>query len=197
MRVGVTGNIASGKSTFASVWRDLGCPVVDADAACHKLYKESDELKATLLREFGSKLVVDGEVDRNLLGRIVFNSPDRLPVLAEIVQPYISEEINEQMLKYEREFGVVLYDAPLLIESGSYATMDKTICIVTDDNIRNSRLMSRNNLSREQAQARMDAQLCQVIKSSKCDIVISNNGTTDALKLKASAIYNEILFPGV
>ena len=197
MIIGLTGNIACGKSTFAEVWRMLGCPVVDADAVCHKLYRTSDELKAKLSDEFGSDILSNNSVDRNKLGALIFNSPDKLPLLNSIVHPFITDEIHHQLLKYEKECGIVLYDAPLLVETGACERMDKTICVVTDDSIRKSRLMKRNQLTDSDAQRRMDAQLCQHIKSSKCNIVIKNNGSLDQLKLKASAVYNEILFPSI
>lgn len=186
--LGLTGGIATGKSTASRFFEDKGIPVVDADKGArivlephHSAYRKVRELFGeTILKE-------DKTIDRKKLASIVFNEKDKLEQLNSIVQDDIYNWIQEEKNNYIKAgHPLVVLDIPLLYEAGYESEADEIMVIATDKKTQIERLMKRDNLSKPDALKRINAQEPIEIKAAKADIVINNNGsladTHDQLK---------------
>ncbi len=174
--IGLTGNIACGKSTVLRQLRELGAHAIDADALIHVILRRDGAAFAPVVADFGSGILGDdGEIDRRALGKIVFSDPARLRRLEEIEHPIVRRMIDEQIsIAPER---VVVLDAIKLFESGWAAKCD-TVWVVTcmrDQQI--ARLVETRGYSREEAEVRVNAQALQREKVAGADVVIDNSGS--------------------
>lgn len=176
LRIALTGNIASGKSTVQHILEAKGFKVFDTDHAAHKLLDELPEIK----KEFPS-CVEGGKISREKLGKLVFNDEKLKKRLESIVHPEIKNQIAA-FFKQNTAEKVVFVAIPLLFEADMLDLFDKALLIYTDDVIREERLISRNNYLRNYARLRMQSQISQDYKKNLCDYVIFNNGTIDELK---------------
>ncbi|HEX9037985.1 MAG TPA: dephospho-CoA kinase [Ktedonobacterales bacterium] len=181
--LGLTGNIACGKSTVGALLRELGADVyIDADAAVHQLYLPGGELPARLAETFGAEILDgDGGVDRRRLGAIVFGNPERLRQLEAIVHPAVHADLVRRLAALgPGEIGVL--DAVKLIESG-YAPMCAGVWIVTcPEEIQLQRLIQIRGLTEEEARARLAAQPPIDAKLPLATAVIHNDGSLDNLR---------------
>ena len=178
--VGLTGNISSGKSKATERFKYLGAEVLDVDKVAHKLYDPynnslvtGDECYKKVIEHFGENVDNNGVINRGELGKIVFGDKNKLAELSNLVWPYVRQE-TENILNQMN--GIIIVEAAVLYEAGWQSYCDKIITVATDDDIRIERLMKRNNLTKEEAQKRMDAQtISQDEKVSLSDFVIYNN----------------------
>ncbi|HYG58194.1 MAG TPA: dephospho-CoA kinase, partial [Symbiobacteriaceae bacterium] len=155
--VGLTGGIASGKSTVSRMLRELGAPVVDADAIVHEIQGPGMPVTQAIAREFGPEVVrPDGSLDREALGRVVFADPARRKALEAIVHPAVRERMWARVDHY-REAGrpAVVLDIPLLIESNLQRTVDRVWLVYVDRETQRARLMARNNITGPEADRRI------------------------------------------
>ena len=185
--VGVTGGIACGKTTVAEILRNFGADIVDADSLGHQLLKYDPSLKKKVIATFGRRILNDkGEIDRSKLGRIVFDNPDYLRTLNELIHPPLIErtkaEIEQKLSVGARgnvpvqEHRVVVVDAALLIELNLMDMVDLVVLIYADEDVQMQRLMQRG-LSREDAQKRIRSQMPSCLKKKFADFIIYNNGS--------------------
>ncbi|HWI60883.1 MAG TPA: dephospho-CoA kinase [Symbiobacteriaceae bacterium] len=179
--IGLTGSIASGKSTVSQMLRNLGAPVIDADAIVHELQQPGTPVTAAIAREFGPDVLQpDGALDRAALGRIVFTDPARRKALEAIVHPAVRERMWSDVERY-RSAGrsAVVLDVPLLIESGIHRTVDRVWLVYIDRDLQLRRLMARDGMTEAQASQRIAAQMSLDEKRAYADLIIDNRGTVE------------------
>ena len=188
MRVlGLTGGIASGKSTAANRLKELGAIVLDADRYGHRAYDKDSEGFHAVVNEFGHDIVgEDGEIDRRVLGGKVFGAPDQLERLTNIVWPVIRELASAEIaeLRASQPETIIVLEAAVLIEAGWQDLADEIWVVTVAPDTARKRLMARNNFSEEQTQARIDAQITNEERLEHATVAIANDGKLDAF-LKA------------
>lgn len=179
IKIALTGNIASGKSTVQGILEKKWYKVFDTDDAAHILLDTMPEIKEVF--KGYDILNSDGLVNRGQLGRIVFSAPELKKKLENIMHPAIKNKILE-FFEQNKSERAVFVGIPLLFESDMRDIFDKAVLIYTDDFTRKERLILRNNYSPEYAAARMEAQMPQDEKKLLCDDIIFNNGTLSDLE---------------
>jgi dephospho-CoA kinase len=192
--IGLTGGIAVGKTTVARIFAELGAPVIDADALAREVTAPGTEVLERIVEAFGEGVLDSGgRLDRKALGRIVFSDVEARRRLEAITHPAIIAAAGERVDALGRQgHRVVLYEAALLIEAGRHRDMDSLIVVVADDEQRVSRLMQRNELSREEAVARLAAQLPQERKVELADHVIDNSGSLEQTRARVEEVWSSL-----
>ncbi|MBM6617502.1 dephospho-CoA kinase [Bacillus suaedaesalsae] len=181
--IGLTGGIASGKSTVSSMLRELEFPIIDADVIAREVVEVGEEAYHSIVDAFGDEIIrQDGSIDRAKLGAIVFNSEEMRKTLNSIVHPAVRKRMIELKETYLSENNAVVLDIPLLFESQLTYMVDKTLLVYVDPDTQLQRLMNRNQLSKEEALARIHSQLPLADKINRSDEVINNNGTIKETK---------------
>ncbi|MPM62436.1 Dephospho-CoA kinase [bioreactor metagenome] len=179
--IGLTGGIASGKSTVSAILRNEGAYIIDTDRIAHDITLPHQPAWRDIVEHFGKGiLLTDGTIDRRRLGQMVFNDAKKRTRLEEITHPKIKskviQEIEEAKLK---AYSLAVLDVPLLFEVGWRDMADEVWVVYVDEQIQLSRLIARNNLSRQDALARIAAQMSLVDKIKFADVVINNNGSIE------------------
>lgn len=180
LKVGLTGGIASGKSTVAGMLRARGCPVIDADRLAHSLTAPGQPAHNEIVREFGPEVVAANySIDRKRLAAIVFADRSRLARLNQIVHPRVIAACEAEFarLANEQPNGVAIVEAALLVEAGYHRQLDKLIVTWCRPEQQLERLLAKGNLSREQAEQRLAAQMPAEEKRRFADFVIDTSGT--------------------
>ena len=181
--IGLTGGIATGKSTVSELLTAYGFKVVDADVASRKAVKKGSKGLDQIREKFGQEAIDDnGEMNRKYVGELVFNNPEQRIELNKIVHPIVREIMEEEKNHYLNEGYNVIMDIPLLFENDLQDTVDEVWVVYTSESIQIERLMERNDLSQEDAKARVYGQISIDKKSRMADHVIDNLG--DKLELK-------------
>ena len=196
LKVGLTGSIAVGKSFVVSVFQDLGCATFDADKIAHTVMEPGREAFDDIVRDFGRAVLgEDGSVDRAKLGAIVFADSERRRRLNEIVHPRVIAEQNRLLAEVERKNpeGIVIVDAALMIESGGYKRFDTLIVVFCSSETQIERLMKRNNVTREEAELRVAAQMPSEEKRRYADYEIDTSGTQEETRARVTEIYHLLL----
>jgi len=176
--IGLTGNIACGKSTVLRQLRDLGAFVIDADTLIHSILRQDGPAYWPVVAEFGPEIVKgDGDIDRQALGRIVFSDPEKLRRLEEIEHPIVRRIIDEEIGQADEE--IVVLDAIKLIESGWADKCDTVWVVICRREQQIERLQKSRGYSREDAEMRVSAQSDPALKVARADIVIDNSGTLE------------------
>jgi dephospho-CoA kinase len=195
LRVGLTGSIATGKSFVSGVLAGLGCHVVDADELARKVVERGTEGLRRVSEAFGAGVVrEDGTLDRAALGSLVFGDEERRALLNSILHPLIMAEQDALLNQWELEdaHGVGIVDAALLIESGGFRRFDKLIVVHCRPDVQLERLMQRNSLSREDASARINAQLPQEEKLKHADFAVDTSGSFDETRARVEEVYEQL-----
>ena len=196
LRVGLTGSIAVGKSYVASVFAELGCHVLDADQTAREVVLPGSAGLAAVAEAFGNDVLnPDGTLNRQQVGEIVFADEEKRQHLNHILHPFIIARQDEIMREWEREDpdGIGIIDAALMIESGGYRRFDKLIVVHCRPEVQLERLMLRNSLSREEAQARIDAQMPQAEKQKYADFLIDTSDGFELTRTRTQEVYNDLL----
>ncbi|HZT59602.1 MAG TPA: dephospho-CoA kinase [Pyrinomonadaceae bacterium] len=193
--VGLTGSIAVGKSFVAGVLAGLGCRVLDADDAARRVVEPGTRGLGAVAEAFGREVLgADGTLDRAKLGSIVFGDEAKRKLLNSILHPLIIEEQDEVLKTWEAEDprGIAVVDAALMIESGGYKRFDKLVVAHCRAGVQLERLMRRNNLSREEAERRIAAQMPQAEKLRYADFSVDTSGTFDETKRQVEEVYEAL-----
>ncbi|MEQ6029647.1 dephospho-CoA kinase [Staphylococcus saccharolyticus] len=181
--IGLTGGIATGKSTVSELLTAYGFKIVDADIASREAVKKGSKGLEQIKKTFGGEAIDDnGEMNRKYMGELVFNHLEKRIVLNNIVHPIVRELMEEQKKSYLNQGFNVVMDIPLLFENDLQDTVDEVWVVYTSESIQIDRLMERNNLTQEDAKARVLSQISIDKKSRMADYVIDNLG--DKLELK-------------
>ncbi|MEO4051969.1 dephospho-CoA kinase [Solibacillus sp. CAU 1738] len=182
MIIGLTGSIASGKSTVAEMLKGYGLPIVDADVVAREVVEPGTPTLALIAEAFGPEVIAtDGTMDRAKVGALIFHDTAKRKQLNDIIHPAIRAE----MLRQREEFvangaETVIMDIPLLFESKLQHYVEKILVVSVKEDVQLARLMERNNLSRDEALARINSQLPMSVKEKGADAVIYNNLNIEA-----------------
>lgn len=197
---GLTGGIATGKSGVAEVFMDKGIPVVDADVLARIVVWPGKPAYEEIVREFGPQILRathdhgNRHIDRRKLGAIVFADPAKRKRLEEITHPHIRDALARE-LRHQRAAGhrVVVYDAALLVETGGYRAMEGLVVTACPREEQLRRLMGRDKLTRQQAEARLAAQISPERREFLADWVVDTGGTRERTRAQVEKIAEEML----
>jgi dephospho-CoA kinase len=197
MRVGLTGGIASGKSTVSAILRDLGAVVIDADRISRDVVARGTPGLVAVVEAFGEDLLTaDGELDRPAMAKVVFGDEEARRRLEGIVHPLVHREIAR--LELEAPDGeVVVHDIPLLAEAGPEraATFDAVLVVDAPEELQLARMVEDRGWSEEEARARMAAQASREARLAIATSVIDNSGSLEELRLQVERAYSELASP--
>lgn len=183
MVIGLTGGIASGKSTVATMLRKANIPVVDADELAHFATRSNSPILKDVARVFGNDIIApDGTLDRKKLADIVFCDDNKRKILEALLHPIVKALSKERLKQLEQDgHKIAVYMAPLIFETNLYNDMAKTILVVADRTIVLERAALRDQSTHEQVQRRLNAQFDDMKKRAMADVIVENNGTLDDL----------------
>ncbi|MGH9906020.1 MAG: dephospho-CoA kinase [Pyrinomonadaceae bacterium] len=195
LRVGLTGSIGVGKTFVAGIFAELGCRVLDADDTAREVVVPGTPGLAAVVEAFGDGVLLkDGSLDRQKLGAIVFADSQKRELLNSILHPYIIAQQDQVLGEWESENpnGIALVDAALMIESGGYKRFDKLIVVHCRPEVQLDRVMSRDGLSREEAQRRIEAQMPQEVKKGFADYLIDTSDGFAATRKRTREVYEKL-----
>jgi dephospho-CoA kinase len=195
LKVGLTGGIATGKSHVVAVLRELGCEVMDADVVAHEVIEPGKPAYQEIIRAFGREMLdADGTIDRARLGAVVFADSERRQELNAIVHPRVREaqQLWFAEVAARNPAAIAVLDAALLIETGAYRHFDKLIVVFCEPELQLARLMERSRLTREEALARITAQMPTAEKVKYADYTINTSGDFADTRRQVEALYAEL-----
>jgi dephospho-CoA kinase len=189
--VGLTGGIASGKSTVARMFAELGAPIVDADQLARDVVEPGSDGLAAIVARFGAAVLEkDGRLDRKKLGELVFADARARADLEAILHPRIAAESQRQIAAHaEAGAGIVLYEAALIVENGLHRGLGGLIVVAVPPAVQIARLMARDGLDRAACEARLAAQLPLADKIAAADHVIDNAGSLAATLRQVAGVW--------
>ena len=183
---GLTGGIATGKSTVANIMAEAGAHVIDADRIAKDVVKKGLPAWKEITEYFGKEILgSDGEIDRERLGDVVFGSKDKLEVLNKIVHPRVFEEMAREMdeVKQRAPDSIVILDIPLLIETGLHKLLSNVILVYAPERIQLARLMARDNIPKEAALKRIRSQMPIEQKKAFANHIIDNSSEIEHTRI--------------
>jgi dephospho-CoA kinase len=191
-RVGLTGGVASGKSTVSAILAELGAVVIDADVLAREVVARGTDGLAAVVEEFGPDvLTVDGSLDRPRLGALVFADPERRKALEAIIHPRVRARAAE--IEAEAPAGaVVVHDIPLLAEVGRAGSFDAVIVVDAPPELQVSRMVQERGWTRDDAESRIAAQATREDRLAIATHVVDNTGSLDALREQVERVYAEL-----
>ncbi|MDN4493649.1 dephospho-CoA kinase [Ureibacillus aquaedulcis] len=181
MIIGLTGSIASGKSTVANMLKEYGLPIVDADVVARLVVEPGTPTLQKIVELFGEEaLTENGAMNRQKIGAIIFNNEEKRKELNSIIHPAIRQEMLRQRDEHVKNGAkTVVMDIPLLFESKLQHFVEKILVVSVSEETQLKRLMERNQLTEREAKARIESQLPLSVKEQGADAVINNNGTIE------------------
>jgi dephospho-CoA kinase len=196
VRVGLTGGVASGKSTVSALLRDLGAVVVDADALAREVVAPDTPGLASVLAAFGPEVqAADGSLDRARLGAMVFADPARRADLEAIVHPLVRARAAE-IEAAAQPGAVVVHDIPLLVETGQAESFDAVIVVDAPEEVQVDRAVRDRGWSPEEARSRIAAQASREERRAAATYVVENSGTTEDLRQRVAEVFAELVRTG-
>lgn len=193
---GLTGGIASGKSTVSNRFRQLGAYIVDADEISRHALDVGTECYEKTVSAFGKDILLqDGQVDRRKLGAIVFGNEAEREKLNAIIHPYVRKRMDalSQAVWDLNPQGLILWDVPLLFENGLHRLVQKTVVVTAPEKLRIQRMALRNGFTREEALSRIRSQMPEEEKVKLADYVIDNSGDLISLYEQVDSIYGKLI----
>jgi dephospho-CoA kinase len=192
MRVGLTGGIASGKSTVSAILRELGAVVIDADALAREVVAQGTPGLAAVVAEFGADLLTpDGDLDRAAMGALVFADESARRRLEAIVHPLVFERIVD-LESHAPEGSVIVHDIPLLAESGRADTFDAVIVVEAPEHVQVDRMVRDRGWTEPDALARIAAQATAEDRRAIATYLIENTGSVEELRSQVEKVYAEL-----
>ena len=195
LRVGLTGGLASGKSFVGHALADLGCHLIQADELGHQVLLPGAEAYDAVVNEFGEEILdQDAVIDRRKLSAVVFGNPERLAKLSSLVHPPVIAREERMLAEIVRSDprAIVVVEAAILIETGSYKRFDRLIIAVCDQEQQVERAMKRDAYNREEVLARLSRQLPLEEKVRLADYVIDTSGTKENTLEQVRTVYNSL-----
>ena len=189
--VGLTGGIASGKSTVASAWVELGGIEIDADQLAREVVEPGTPGLAAIHHEFGDSVITDGALDRAALGAIVFSNTDKRKQLESIVHPLV-KQLAEKRIDELPEDSIVIYNVPLLVEAAVDLDFNKVVTIEAPADKQIERLVSIRKMSREDAERRVASQASPVERAKAADVILNSNQDLHLLLKDARKLWQQI-----
>ena len=194
--IGLTGGIASGKTTVSNMFVKLGAHLIDADVIARDVVKPNKPAWKEIVSAFGESVLDDKkEIIREKLAAAIFNSPEKRKQLEAITHPRIIEEENRLIneIRKNNKPGIIILDAALLIEAGHHNRVDKLIVVYLNKNTQIKRLRKRDSLSFADAKKRLDSQMSLNEKVNLANYVIDNGKSTDESEKQVSQIYKKLI----
>ena len=186
LRIGLTGNIASGKSAVANVWRRLGARIIDADVLARAAIAEGTPGHQRVIETFGT-------ADRAKLRDVIFRDPVRRRQLEQIIHPEVARLRQEKEAELEQGgVHVIVNDIPLLFEAGLQDQVDVIVLVDAPRDVRIQRIIANRDITRAEAERMVDAQMPSEDKRSRADYVIDNSGTLEQLEQRAEATWRQL-----
>jgi dephospho-CoA kinase len=195
LRVGLTGGIASGKTTVSEMFQNAGAIVIDADRIARQVVAPGLPAWRAITALFGEAVLApDGTLDRGILGEKVFNDSSLRHQLEAIVHPHVRAQMDVEVKRLEQTapHAVVILDVPLLLETRMEQGLAEVIVVYVPRQVQLQRLMQRNGLDRDQAGVRIDAQISMQEKRRRATIVIDNSGDRAHTQRQALAVYRDL-----
>ena len=195
LRGGLTGSIGVGKSFVAGVLAELGCHLLDADRTAREVVEPGSPGLSAIVENFGPEVIrEDGTLDRERLGSVIFANEGKRLLLNSILHPYIISRQDGFLREWEATDpqGIGVVDAALMIESGGYKRFDKLIVVHCAAEKQLQRVMARNNLSREKAEQRIQAQMSQEEKKQFADYLIDTSEGFEETRKRTEEVYSEL-----
>lgn len=196
LHVGLTGNIASGKSYVSMKFAELGAHVIDADRIVHELLVGRSQIKEKIIAAFGEEILIsDGLIDRKVLGSMVFRDQNKRLLLNSLIHPAVGEEIQRRIFEREKisAAGIIIVEAALIVETGSDDNYHRLVVVSCDPALQISRLMDRDNLAFEEAKARIKSQMPIEEKLKFADYTIDTSGTLKQTHAQVESVYRDLL----
>ena len=193
MRVGLTGGVASGKSTVSTILRELGAVVVDADALAREVVDPGTPGLAAVAAEFGPEVITDdGRLDRARLGALVFADPGRRAALEAIVHPLVRARAAE-LERSAPPGAVVVHDIPLLVETGQERDFDAVVVVDVPEDVQVARAVRERGWDQDEARARVAAQAGRSERLAAATYVLDNTGTLEDLRQRVTEVFAELV----
>lgn len=178
--LGITGGIASGKSTVVNVFKEKGFPIVDGDIVARQIVEPGKPALAAIKAAFGLEVILPtGELNRKKLGEIVFQDSDKRQQLDRILNPYLRQQIKAEMGFWKNKSPLVIADIPLMYEGHYDHYMDEVAVVYVDFLQQKKRLMARDNIDEKTAEAKINSQMPLAKKRALADTVFDNNGSKE------------------
>lgn len=196
MLLGLTGGIATGKSTVSAMLRQRGAKIVDADQIAHEVVEPDTKGSFLIRQQFGSDMfTADGRLDRKKLGRHVFQQPSERKKLEQILHPLIRQEMKEQTRLFLESDpkAIVVWDVPLLFESHLTTWVEKVIVVYVPEHVQLARLMNRDHFAVDEAKQRIQAQMSIEEKRRRADFVIDNQGSYQNTERQVNQLWNFLI----
>jgi dephospho-CoA kinase len=192
--IGLTGGFGSGKSTVSYLMHELGAVVLDADRVGHEAYRPNTETWREVVAKFGKQILApNGEIDRRILGEIVFSNPESLAQLNQIVHPRMYEMMRSKIEEFRKQgVEVVVLEAAILLEAGWTPLVDEVWVTVAPEHEVVKRTLERNGLPEEQVMARIRSQLSSEERIEHADVIINNDVSIDELKVKIKELWDRL-----
>jgi dephospho-CoA kinase len=193
--VGLTGGIATGKSTVSEILRGLGAVVLDADMLAREVVEPGQPALAAIVREFGPEVLTpEGRLDRKRVAAIVFRAPERRKTLEGITHPAIRDRFLARLAELEAQGyeGLVFWDAPVMIEAGGHKAMDRLVVVITDAATQLARAVGRDG-DRADVERRIANQLPLADKAALADHVIDNSGDRAATEARTREVFAALM----
>src|SRR5690554_119503 len=193
MIIGITGSIATGKSTVTKYLSEKGYKIIDSDKIVHKLLSTSSVLSEISLA-FGRDLIVDGVLVRKLLAKMIFDDEEKRKLLNSIIHPCVISEIKEETNNYKGvKDNLIIVDIPLLYEEKLEYLVDKIIVVYAPKNIQLERLMARDGIDLDYANKKINASMDIELKKEKADYIIDNSKDVDSTYKQVDEVLRRIL----
>lgn len=192
---GLTGGIASGKSTVAGFLKELGCEVIDADKVAREIVQPQQPAWQKIAARFGNQILLpDQQIDRKKLAEIIFNDASAKMELDNITHPIILGEMQRKTAELEKKSNnLIIWDVALLFESGFYQYVDESILVAVPVEIQLERLLKRDGISFAEGMARINSQMPLQQKKELATIIIDNSGTISEVKEEVSLVYQKLI----
>jgi dephospho-CoA kinase len=193
--IGLTGGIATGKSTVSAILKKAGAEIIDADRIAREVVKKGLPAYREIVENFGETVLLsNGEINRSVLGDLIFNDPRKKQLLNRIVHPHVRRETNRQLKDMENSSPdtIAVLDIPLLFEAEMHKDLSEVIVVYAPEHIQIKRLMKRDNISEADAVARVRSQMPIEEKKNRATIVIDNSGTMQDTRKQTLEIFKTL-----
>ena len=190
IKVGVTGSIGMGKSTVADMFKNFGCPVFDADKAVHGLY-EKGGAGIDIIKSFYPAAVVNSAVDREILRSYIAENPDKIRELETFIHPLV-KKLRDDFLKTNQNKELLVFDIPLLFETGLNKNMDITVVVSAPYHVQHKRVMSREGMTEKIFSGLLAKQISNDEKKTMADIIIKTDESLNITKSKVKEFISSL-----